>query len=144
MWSFHISEVQRRIAPKRPRPFGLPPKWGQARREEHSLVIPNKRRATRHGPNLGATPVLEKTQWAGAALARSGVTARLCGMTTSRSLRLVSPQSGHRRVDQNCVNRPLPLFPYIFPICASKSSKSVLVLPSFRFRTPKSGRLLAP
>jgi pimeloyl-ACP methyl ester carboxylesterase len=35
-----------------------------------------------------------------------------------------------------------PLFPYIFPICASKSAKSVLTLPSFRYRTPKSDRLL--
>ncbi len=105
----------------------LPPNWCQARREEYSLVIPNKRRATRLGPNLGAT------RRAGVALARSGVTPRLCGMTTSRSLRLVSRQSGHRRVDQICVNRPLPLSPCIFPIYAVsltcvKSSKSVLAL----------------
>ena len=90
------------------------------------MVIPNKRRATRHGPILGAT------RRAGAALARSGVAPRLCGMTTSHSLRLVSRQSGHRRVDQICVNRPLPLFPYIFPICASKASKSVLTLAGFK------------
>jgi hypothetical protein len=40
-----------------------------------------------------------------------------------------------------------PLSPYIFPICADsfkcvKSSKSVLTLPPFRYRTPKSDRLL--
>jgi len=37
-----------------------------------------------------------------------------------------------------------PLSPYIFPICVSKSSKSVLAFPSFRYRTPKSDRLLEP
>jgi hypothetical protein len=38
--------------------------------------------------------------------ARSCVTARLCGMATPRSLRLVSRQSDHRRVDPICVIRP--------------------------------------
>jgi hypothetical protein len=84
----------------------LPPKRGQARREERSLVIPNKRRATRHGPFLGAA------RRAGAAsvqsdLPRYGVAPRSYGMTTSRSLRLVSRQSGHWRVDLICINRPL-------------------------------------
>ncbi len=37
-----------------------------------------------------------------------------------------------------------PISPYIFPICASKSSKSVLALPPFRYRTPKYDRLLVP
>ncbi len=82
------------------------PKWGQARREERSLVIPIKRRATRHGPVLGATPFLETTQGDGADLARSGVPPRSCRMTTSRSLRLASRQSGHQRVDQLCIDRP--------------------------------------
>ena len=35
-----------------------------------------------------------------------------------------------------------PISPYLFPIAAPKSSTSVLVLPSFRFRTAKSDRLL--
>ena len=30
MWLFHMSELQRRIATKRARPFGLRPKWGHA------------------------------------------------------------------------------------------------------------------
>ena len=35
-----------------------------------------------------------------------------------------------------------PLSPCLFPICTSKSPKSVLALPPFRYRTPESDRLL--
>jgi hypothetical protein len=88
----------------------LLPKWGQARREECSLVVPNKRRATQHGAILGATPILIRTGDGAtpsqSELARSWVTARLCGMATPRSLRLVSHQTDRRRADPICVNRP--------------------------------------
>ncbi len=57
-------------------------------------------------PHLGRNPVFDKYQGDGAALARYGVATRLCGLTTPHSLRLVSRQSSHRRVDLICVSRP--------------------------------------
>ncbi len=116
------------------------------------MVFPHKRGATpdraKAAPALRVAPKMGPYHVA-PQMGRRRVARRLCEITKLLSSRLAWPQFGEQRVAHICVNRPLPLSPYIFPITAVsltcvKSSKSVLALPSFRCRTPKSDRLLAP
>jgi hypothetical protein len=86
------------------------------------VVIPHERAATpdraKAAPALRVAPKMGPCR----------VARCLFGITKLCSSRLAWLQFWEQRVDHICINRPLPLSPYIFPICASKSSKSVLAL----------------